>query len=188
MRRRWLGRLGPVVLLCALGALAYDNLNWFLWLERADATGVARELQPARLLIRKGESPRLTVRVVNRGDREVVLVEPGDGSQEGWRTPLVDWSTGDRGSRGRCANVNALKPGEVFVLRPGESRVLGQWVGGPALPGPGRYRVVLRYTNDPTREWHGVPLSPHDPATMEEVRRSTAVSAVSNTVELTVVE
>src|SRR4051812_31811566 len=31
------------------------------------------------------------VTVVNRGKEAVKLVQPGDGSESGWRTPIIEW-------------------------------------------------------------------------------------------------
>src|SRR4051794_34616710 len=53
--------------------------------------GLALELKPARQLAFDGE-PRLTLTLVNRGPYTLTLVEPGDGSTEGWRTPVLVWS------------------------------------------------------------------------------------------------
>jgi hypothetical protein len=176
-----------VALAAAAWALAFA-VNWLRWREHADSvTGVAVELRPARQVIKAGERPSLTVTLVNRGSREVVLVEPGDGSDCGWRTPLIEWSQQEGGPHVRCGNINSLRADEVFALKPGDSRQLQRWVGGPFIPGPGRYRVAVRYTNEPSRECTGMPLSPHDPDALEAVRQSTPVSAVSNSVEIVVV-
>jgi hypothetical protein len=114
-----------LAILIVAAILSYRCVQWLRWRERADsATGVALELRPARQVIKVGERPELTVTIVNRGDQEVMLVEPGDGSDCGWQTPLIEWSR-RRWFRGpRCGNTNGLKPEEVFVLKPGESRQL----------------------------------------------------------------
>jgi hypothetical protein len=67
--------------------------------------------------------------------RRVVLVEPGDGSEVGWRTPVIRWTV-RRIAQGRAADVT-LEPdprcglmngpyaeAEVFTLAPGHSRRL----------------------------------------------------------------
>jgi hypothetical protein len=157
------------------------------WPERADPeTGGALQLTPETQSIKAGQSPHFTVTLVNGGKNEVVLVEAGDGSGCGWRTPLVEWSPRQRCGGRRCGNINALKPEEVFTLRPAESRELKGWLGEPYLPNPGRYRVALRYSNEPQREWFGVPLGEHDPKAWALVRRSTPVTVVSNAVEVVV--
>jgi hypothetical protein len=181
--RHWL------VLLVVLGGVVvgvWRGVEAVRWQERPDAvTGVALELQPTSQVIKLRDRPELTLTVINRGRQDVVLVEPGDGSEDGWRTPLIEWSS-KPWSRIRCGNVNGLKPGEVFTLKPGESRQLNEWIGTPYLPFPGRYRVSVRYTNDPDLKWDGIPLTPHDTATLEKVHRSTKMSAVSNAVEIVV--
>jgi hypothetical protein len=173
-------------IIVAGAAVGHHFVQGLRWREQRDPeTGVAIELRALSQVIKVGESPRLTVTLVNRGTVPVVLVEPGDGSPSGWRTPLVQWSTdGEPGLR--CGNVNGLEPGEVFTLHPGESRQLCSWVGEPQLSGPGWYLVAVRYTNRPDLEWRGLPLKEHDAATMQRVRASTPMSAVSNKVQVIV--
>jgi len=126
--------------------------------------------------------------LVNRGNQEVVLVQPGDGSNCGWRTPLIEWSHGSWFHAPRCGNINAFKADEVFSLKPGESQQLCDWVQVPRLAHPGRYRLTVRYTNNPDQSWIGSPLGKHDDAAIQAVHFSTKLSAVSNTVEIVVEE
>lgn len=179
--------LPSVAFVCLFSAVGCSDAETRDWPERADPkTGVALRLTPETQTVKAGEPPVFTALLVNRGKNEVLLVEPGNGSECGWRTPVVEWSRRQRRGGGRCGNINSLKPDEVFTLAPGESRELKGWIGVPYLSGPGRYRVSLRYTNEPQREWSGVPLDEHDPKAWEAVRRSTPVSVVSNTVEVVV--
>src|SRR5262245_12420346 len=53
--------------------------------------------------------------IVNGGSSPVVLVKAGDGSEEGWRTPILTWkavtSSGAPGKArdvGRCGNMNSI--------------------------------------------------------------------------------
>ena len=138
------------------------------------------------------EYARITVTIRNRGGSAVTLVQPGDGSRWGWRTPRVGWSVLPAKSPGsahprtpplpgpRCGNVNRLKPKEVFLLRPGRTKKLSGWVGFPRFPGPGRYRLLFYYFNDPSIRWKGIPLGQHDPSTMQRVKTSTKASLISN--------
>jgi len=156
----------------------------------APETGLALELKgPATA--KKGEPVKLTVTLHNRGKQELTLVQPGDGSECGWRSPVVTWLVDGPKPRvgfGRCGNVNPLRASEVFVLKPGEKVELGAWVGGPNLTMPGKYSVKLRYVNDPAMKWKGLPLGNHDAAAMERVRRSSAVSVDSNPLEIVISE
>jgi hypothetical protein len=189
MKMRRLQWLLCVSALCGAAVLGFRTYDRARWRERPDATtGVALELSPARQVIKVGEFPLLEVSLVNHGSQGVVLVEPGDGSDCGWRTPVVEWSGKPWQQSGRCGNINPLQAEEVFSLRPGESRQLSGWVGEPYLSGPGRYRVSVRYTNRPDHKWRGIPLDDHDATAMSEVRRSTPVTAVSNTIEIVVEE
>jgi hypothetical protein len=157
------------------------------WPEQSDPVNhVSVELQPARQVIKVGTLPDVKVTLVNNGNKEVTLVKPGDGSEIGWRTPIIEWSAVDRHSIRMCGNINPLQPGEVFKLLPGERKDLSEWLGFPYVSAPGRYTVALKYTNDPKHVWGGVPLRSHDLDAMRAVRQSTPVTAVSNTIEIIV--
>jgi hypothetical protein len=136
--------------------------------------------------VKKGQRPKFVVEVVNTSDKEITLVKPGDGSDCGWRTPVIAWAVeGVRPTRlARCGNINALKADEVFALKPGQRAPLGDWVGFPTLPGPGKYKVRFRYENKPGQKWMGEPLGRHDAAAMARVRGSTPAAAESNVVEV----
>src|SRR5260370_24574724 len=41
--------------------------------------------------MKRGQDVRWEVTIVNRGKQEVTLVQPGDGSDCGWRTPIIEW-------------------------------------------------------------------------------------------------
>ncbi len=95
-----------------------------------------------------------TLTLKNEGTAVRTLVEPGDSSEAGWRTPMLAWS-GTRDGKpasqlpsGRCGNMNPIDAGEIFTLEPGASRMVSMWISGPSYA-PGRYEVRLRYTNDP---------------------------------------
>jgi hypothetical protein len=130
--------------------------------------------------------PEILATITNDGKSAVTLVTPGDGSFMGRRTPRLSWLVADadgnpvvRGPLVGCGNINALRAGEVFELHPGESADLVRWLGGPYLE-TGVYRVRLRYENDPSLVWGGIPLGDHDAAEMKRVRASTRCNLVSN--------
>jgi hypothetical protein len=190
MKQRRLKQLILVAIVCLTLILGKGVHAWFGWRECPDpATGVGITLWPVRQIVKVGDEPLLVATLVNHGGSEVVLVEPGDGSEIGWRTPEIEWHGGEAPKReGRCGNMNGFKRDEIFVLKPGESRQLCGWVGVPQLTGPGKYRVALRYVNQPDHEWGGMATSRHDEDALREVRRSNAVTAISNTVEIVVEE
>jgi hypothetical protein len=146
-----------------------------------------------------GQQPQITATLTNKGNAPVTLVLPGDGSESGWRTPLVGFSSIKldkdkprhpatvplyRGAR--CGNVNALKSNEVFTLAPGKSQDLTDWIGSPSLPEPGSYSVVFYYANDPGLKWQGLPLGKHDPDALKRVEQSHKCLLLSNELRLTV--
>jgi hypothetical protein len=136
--------------------------------------------------VKLGSAPEFEVVLRNDGDAAITLVEPGDGSDCGWRTPIIEWQP-NVPTAGRCGNINPLQLGEVFELKPGESRRLSNWVGSPHLPGPGRHAVSVTYRNVPSLEFTGLVLGAHDPEAQRRVRASTPAEATSNVVEIEVV-
>ncbi len=132
------------------------------------------------------------VTIRNRGTETVTLVEPGDGSEVGWRTPILTWQVELVGAVHasppyvRCGNINVLRPQEVFDLKPGESHVLTHLVPAVRVTRSGTYKLRLRYENNPLLKWSGVPLAQHDPDAMQRVRQSTPCIAVSDQAVVTV--
>ena len=165
--------------------LIWAVCHFVRWQERPDPeTGVALELSPTYQVINQHERPNLAVRVKNRGSRQVVLVEPGDGSESAWRTPIIEWMQFSDVRGGRCGNRNGVRAEEVFILKPGETRKLSDWVTGALVLLPGRNRIAVRYTNRPDLQWIG--LADDNEITRERIRQSTAVSTVSNSVVVVV--
>jgi hypothetical protein len=130
----------------------------------------------------------------NEGSKAVVLVEPGDGSESGWRTPVLSW----RARRiepgrvtevpvepgARCGLMNGPDPEkEVFKLAPGASRRLSGWALVAPPLAPGLYEVELTYTNDPRIGFRGA--IPDDPA-RSPYGKSMACTAVSNPLRIEV--
>lgn len=95
-----------------------------------------------------------TLTLKNAGTTARTLVTPGDGSEDGRRTPLLSWSGTRDGTsapqleRPGCGMMNAIEASEIFTLEPGASKAMSTWILGPSY-GPGRYEVQLRYINDP---------------------------------------
>jgi hypothetical protein len=149
--------------------------------------------------------------IVNRGKKTVTLVQPGDGSDCGWRTPIIEWGldelevrkTGTTTERKterkplcltegaprtmRCGNINRLREEEVFDLAPGKEVKLSVWIGRPHLQ-PGKHKIVMRYFNLPDHKWKGLPLGEHDKKAMQRVKNSLKVFLQSNPVEIVVEE
>lgn len=132
--------------------------------------------------------------ITNRGDSPATLVMPGDGSLEAWRTPVVAWSVlpaddptavhtppPSKPQFRCCGDLDPLTQDQLFTLRPGQSRVIAR---PPNFPGPGRYRIVYFYRNDPNLRWVGIYAS--HPSTMQRLKHSTPCSLVSNELTVTV--
>lgn len=142
---------------------------------------------------------QVRVQIRNLGKSDVTLVMPGDGSECAWRTPIVGWSilpldsseshpaSAKRTPTGRCGNISGLRPEEVFTLKPGESKSLGEWHAFPPQL-PGKYRVMFYYENRPGIDWKGLPLADHDEDAMAAVADSHAVSVASDEVIVEITE
>jgi hypothetical protein len=161
------------------------------------------EIKAKRTEIQVGESLQVGVTIRNEGKEAVTLVEPGDGSAEGWRTPIIGWSVvevkmaADKAkhpgkpipvNHRRCGNINALKAKEIIKLKSGATQALGGggWVGAPGFAKPGVYRVVFYYQNESGAKWTGIPLGKHDPDAMKEVQNSCKCLLASNELTITV--
>ena len=142
------------------------------------------------LTARKREAGRvfLVATLVNGGTKAVTLVEPGDGSEMGWRSPLITWKlTGSDGKRepfpdgARCGNMNSLRVEEVFTLKPRGRHVLSDWLHQP-YPRPDRYVVSLVYENDPLRGLKGHADRGESEAALALIAKSTPCRVESNSV------
>lgn len=160
------------------------------------------------LTVRPNYELRVSGTLENVGTDFVRLVDAGDGSLNGMRTPILRWEVTpldgqepEPGPLYRCASMNGVEAGELFTLHPGQRHVLTGWYRGPRAAQPGRYRAVLTYTNDPAliwyreledrprdeaAEWQLVRTDVHAPEIMARVHASTPCQAVSNAIEFEV--
>ncbi len=135
-------------------------------------------------LTAKGGHPH-ALKLTNGGKKTLRLVVPGDGSGEGWRSPVLTWTTDKVGvdaKSGRCGMMNQILANEVFTLAPGESRQFTDWLGSPDFV-PGTYDVRLRYRNEPSiASSKGRP----DPDVARELAQSSSCDVTSNTIAITI--
>lgn len=163
--------------------------------------GLRLHVSLPRSTLSAGESVRPRAILVNAGDAAVVLVLPGDGSRQGWRTPRVGFSAiplaGAETHPGEvplsefrsCGNINPIRSSEVFRLEPGERRNIERWMPFLQLREPGMYRVVFYYQNVPDLRIRGVLLGlGHEPGVEEAMRGSAPVFLVSNELLVEVLE
>jgi hypothetical protein len=135
----------------------------------------------------------LTATLVNRGTAPITLVAPGDGSDDGMRTP-VTWLSIRRGRervipnplRRRCGNMNPLRASDLLVLEPGRAIVLESLWTHAVLDRAGTYDVRLHYRNQPAHEWAHPDEQPAD--LLARVRESLPCEIVSNPVRIVVTE
>lgn len=138
----------------------------------------------ATLAVAKGQSGDFILTLTNTSKRTLHLVEPGDGSSVGWRTPIVTWSASSGGkpapaeTAARCGLTNPMTTSEVFELAPGQSRKLTAWLDRPWVK-PGTYDVAVRYRNDPKKVRNA------DAAVSALVATTDSCEVTSNTVKHT---
>jgi hypothetical protein len=138
----------------------------------------------------------LRVMIRNVGREAITLVQPGDGSESGLRTPTVSWSV--RSARGSAVSqqfgrrydnqINPLQPNEVFTLGPNMEHSLSNYIPPIVVDGPGKYVISLHYVNIPHLTWTGSSMGAHDTATMALVTKSSPCDAVSGPMEIEVQE
>ncbi len=131
------------------------------------------------------------VAITNTTKRTVQLIQPGDGSLDGWRSPLVAWSMipfGDKSKHpdwpkplhlGRCGNTNPLQLSEIVTLDPGQTWTLGMnWIWALGA-GPGKYRAVFYYRNNPALETWRYRSGDGQDEVLAQLRQTTPALAVS---------
>ena len=97
-------------------------------------------------VIKVDQRPQFSISLVNREKKSVTLVKPGDGSLEGWRTPIISWSgINENYPLLRCGNINML----IFKIDPGKMVRLSGWIHPPLPLQPGTYPVAFNYANVP---------------------------------------
>jgi hypothetical protein len=69
-------------------------------------------LRAATTKAKDGKRSAWEVVIVNRGRKPVTLVHPGDGSESGWRTPIIEWVIDGKVERELGGEVVVLKKGE----------------------------------------------------------------------------
>jgi hypothetical protein len=126
---------------------------------------------------------KIRVFLKNGSDRTYHLVQPGDGSDAGWRTPTIKWYVDGARQDVDYRNDPSITPltlGELFDIAPGARVELNSWVGGVYLREVGNHDVALQYQNDPGLTWLGTTGSDHhDPEAMKKVRASDKVDLMS---------
>jgi hypothetical protein len=154
--------------------------------------GLRLAISAPKTTVKENEGMDWSAEIINEGSQEVILVQPGDGSQSAMRTPIIQWNDDQAPPKlqeRECGNINDLRPNEVFSLKPGQRAKVGPgWIGQPWLVGPGKHRVSMRYANLPNLRWTGFPFLGHDEPTMAKVKLSTPVNLVSNEIEITVLK
>lgn len=142
---------------------------------------------------------KITGELINNGSKSIKLVLPGDGSDDGWRTPYIKWSVVEykdeqtkkhefKFEEGmRCGNVNSLKPDDIIELLPNQSVTLDEWIGFPKIPHKsGKYRIRLSYENDPKAKWQG--LGFHDKSLLRKAKRTNKIKVMSNEITVEVLQ
>jgi hypothetical protein len=130
----------------------------------------------------------------NEGRDPVMLVLPGEGSDVGARTPLIDWEIRDKdGHRIQrdgalfCGQRNELNSEAVFQLAPHEERRFKSEIPETYPYEKGhKYLVTFKYENRPDMKWPppSMAWAPDDPDAVQRLVNSTPCQLVSNTIEL----
>lgn len=153
------------------------------------------EVKVQRAVVKRGEkskTPIVTVELVNHEKDPVVVIRPGDGSDCGWRTPVITWYLDEKkcSGIGGCANINPLQAKEIVELKAGGRLRLEEWLGVPPMEHfkPGIHHLYVEYDHRPDMKWGVFPRKTPESKTMERIRNSQPIKAVSNVVEIRVEE
>jgi hypothetical protein len=163
-------------------------------------------IAPSELTVKSGSLAHVGITIENKSKKTATLVMPRDGSDYGWRTPIVGWSMIPVSKDGaevkgqqhpkepllkrqpRCGNINALRMDDIFELKPGEKKVIdASWISTTANLAPGQYKAVFYYTNDPGKRVMGIPLGRNEAGAERAIKRSTQCDLISNEIVVTVV-
>ncbi len=180
----------PLLFLCPLIIATLVAVG----LRTAVAQDVVLRIEPLAARIPASSGAAVKISVTNKGSQPVTLVRPGDGSWEGQRTPVVEFSWVPRDERklenpqappmeypkDRCANMQPIMLSEVFRLAPNETLMLQEFMPVRKLPAqPGSYAVVFYYLNLPSM---GRALTEFGTGAFEAVRDSLPCLLRSNEV------
>ncbi len=146
------------------------------------------ELRAEKSEYHVGESFSFRAELVNSGSDPVTVVRPGDGSEYGWRTPIVRWTAAPRQML-RCGNIDPVLPRELVVLQP-QQRIALDWLGAPVFGEAGTCTVSLELEHDPkvNRPRGTIVGGQDDEATVKRIRRLPPYRVKSNTVQVLVRE
>jgi hypothetical protein len=196
-----LGVMTTIIIICIWGG--YPLLDLFVEAETSQQQIVSKDdltlvISAEQDKLTVGEYPKILASITNVGSNVITLVQPGDGSEDGWRTPIIKWTVFEVGETiippdpdqgrqiARCGNINPLRREEVFKIRPGESKEMKEWISLQPFSKPGVYKVSMVYENIPSKEWGGLPLGEHDRSAMKQVKRSAKCLLISNQIQFTV--
>jgi len=166
---------------------------------QADSLNVSLHVEPPGEPAVVGAYTPFIVTLRNAGRSTVTVIQPGDGSKWGMRTPFVGWSMIPVGEfrehpgswpgplqHPRCGNMNGLWMSDIVTLEPGETETLSSWCHPLPFTAPGEYRAVMYYWNRPDLEPSRPGWYPDDLVRL--IRASAPLELKSNEVLVTVVE
>ncbi len=148
-----------------------------------DPSGLVLELSAEEITVEETKRSQLVASIVNKGNSPAFVVLPGDGSQIGWRSPIVRWQPSDQKPCRFDGHINSLELDELKVLAP-EERVRLEWLGAPLLVVGAITVVSLQIEHDPTLRWRGLTLDDLDSDAMRKLRRIPPYKLESNLVEV----
>jgi hypothetical protein len=95
---KWVGiRVGSALVTFLFGVAIVASLNSLraTFLGSASSSAVKLSIRNASGTVRMPEESDIEVEITNLGQDNITLVEPGDGSSAGRRTPITSWTIVD---------------------------------------------------------------------------------------------
>lgn len=171
----------------------------FLELNRSPELSL--EISCEQLTARNGTNLQIRATITNQSDKPVTLVRPADGSETGQRTPIVGWSVIPAKDAKQPHPVypdlpdikkdHVLPPpaeADLFTIAPKTNVPLEGIIPQIKFPGPGSYRIVLLYINEPGLKWSGQTPDPKSETLLKGIGQSSPCSLTSNELIITIVE
>lgn len=189
----------PIVILSTLIVSGFTVFNTF----NNEDLSLLIQSDVSEIKLDSIENLKIDIYIFNNSESSVKLVQPGDGSLVGWRTPIVKWSVINQTQNShsfelsnvaRCGNINSPSAKDVFILESGKSQKLNKNYRFPEIPKKiGTYRIQLSYLNLPKMKWeglsfHGSKLHPEEKKMLKKIRKTAKVDLVSNELIIHVIE
>jgi hypothetical protein len=149
--------------------------------------------------IQPGQKMEVLVTLKNCGKEPLLVLQPLDGSDYGWRVANYEWKVRRNGvlqepqELARCGNINSIRKADFVTLKGGESwsckspgSFLGEVTTWYSFTEPGKYEITLTYSFNPNRKETGIPLGKNEAGVAALLRQALVIQKTSAPLVITV--